>query len=245
MTLNQYFHIVQEKIRNKDFTVLKINTESPEDISIFLESVNYMMWEWCKDHNDVRTHIFDYIIIPNDVDFDFTSITFEEFMTFLSTEKSKEIEMIDTKNIQSKNTYKKEYNLTPTQNLVDDYWTGETSKRSNGKYELGKYNNKPIELIVGLKQGIIKYDTKNYKIQLSSAYNLSLNDAIQIIKRDILIEETFSKTINLKLLETPFGKFLTNGDKNIKFSILENQIIEMIENKIDIKEFENTLKIHF
>jgi len=94
MDLTKYFKIIQTKIKNKDFTILEINNRPPRELSVFLESINYMMWEWCEDHNDTRTHIFDYIIIPNKVDFDFTTISFKDFMLFLIKEKSKEIEMI-------------------------------------------------------------------------------------------------------------------------------------------------------
>ena len=98
MTLNEYFIYIQEKIKNKDFKVLEITGKPKEEISVFLESINYMMWEWCDDHNDTRTHIFDYIIVPNDVDYDFTTLDFEDLIHFLSSEKSKEVIMINTLN---------------------------------------------------------------------------------------------------------------------------------------------------
>ena len=93
MDLTQYFKIIQTKIKNKDFTILEINSKPSGNLSVFLESINYMMWEWCDDHKDTRTHIFDYIIIPNDVDFDFTTISFKDFMLFLTKEKSKMISL--------------------------------------------------------------------------------------------------------------------------------------------------------
>ena len=98
--MEEYFNLIQQKIKDKDFTILEINKKPDGEISVFLEAINYMMWEWNDDHNDTRTHIFDYVIIPNDVDFDFTTISFTDFITFLSKEKSKEIVMIDTDNIE-------------------------------------------------------------------------------------------------------------------------------------------------
>lgn len=98
--MEEYFKLIQEKIRNKDFTILEINKKPDGEISVFLETINYMMWEYADDHNDTRTHIFDYVIIPNDVDFDFTTISFTDFITFLSSEKSTKIEMIDVDNIK-------------------------------------------------------------------------------------------------------------------------------------------------
>ena len=108
MTLHQYFIHIQEKIKNKDFKILKINRNPENDFSVYLESINYLMWEFWDDHKDKRTHIFDYVIIPNDSDFDFTSITFEDFFKFLSSVKSKEITMINCdKDKQSTKTVKK------------------------------------------------------------------------------------------------------------------------------------------
>ena len=95
MTLNQYFIHIQEKIKNKEFKILKINRDPENEFSVYLESINYLMWEFWDDHKDKRTHIFDYVIIPNDSDFDFTSISFEDFFKFLSSVKSKEITMVD------------------------------------------------------------------------------------------------------------------------------------------------------
>lgn len=110
MTIKEYFSHIQEKIRNKDFKILKINSLPENEISIFLESVNYMMWEWCDDHKDDRTHIFDYVIIPNDVDYDFTSISFLDFITFLSNAKSKDIESINIDDIEI------------IEEVYDDFW---------------------------------------------------------------------------------------------------------------------------
>lgn len=95
MSLIEYFNLIQEKIKNKDFTILEINEKPTGEKSVYLESINYMMWEWCDDHNDTRTHIFDYILKPNDVDYDFTSLSFIDFIKFLSQGKSKEVVMVN------------------------------------------------------------------------------------------------------------------------------------------------------
>lgn len=111
MTLQQYFKHIQEKIQNKDFKILKIKSLPPENIHVYVEAINYMMWEWCDDHKDNRTHIFDYVIIPNDVDYDFTSLSFVDFINFLSSEKSKAMKSIDIKNIK---IYEHKRNLQKT-----------------------------------------------------------------------------------------------------------------------------------
>jgi hypothetical protein len=99
LNITQYFSLIQEKILKKDFKILKLTSEPDKEISVYLESVNYMMYEFSEDHNDKR-QLFPYIIVPNDVDWDFTTITLKEFINFLAQNKSKTIEMIDTKNIQ-------------------------------------------------------------------------------------------------------------------------------------------------
>jgi hypothetical protein len=99
LNITQYFSLIQEKILKKDFKILKLTSDPDKEISVYLESVNYMMYEFSEDHNDKR-QLFTYIIVPNDVDWDFTKITLKDFIIFLANNKSKTIEMVDTKNIQ-------------------------------------------------------------------------------------------------------------------------------------------------
>lgn len=89
MTLHEYYDKIIDQYSSKNFKMRRFNdnpiskTRSPH-----LEALNYLMFEWCDDHKDDRyKQIFDYIIIPNDCDFDFTSITFEEFFQFLKEKK--------------------------------------------------------------------------------------------------------------------------------------------------------------
>jgi hypothetical protein len=115
LNITQYFSLIQEKILKKDFKILKLTSEPEKEISVYLESVNYMMYEFSEDHNDSR-QLFPYVIIPNDVDFDFTTITLKEFINFLAQNKSKTIEMIDTKNIDIITEIKEE------EEELDDFW---------------------------------------------------------------------------------------------------------------------------
>ena len=97
MTLQEYFDIVLNKIKEGDFKMKK----SPEfrDKKIdptlnpsYLESINYFMYEYLKDKKDKRIRdLFDYIVIPNNTDplFNFNEITFEEFFKFLIDIKEK------------------------------------------------------------------------------------------------------------------------------------------------------------
>ena len=111
LNITEYFSLIQKKILKKDFKILKLTSEPEKEISVYLESVNYMMYEFSDDNKDPRK-IFPYIIVPNDVDWDFTKITLKEFINFLAKNKSKTIEMIDTENIQYINDFVE----------IDDFW---------------------------------------------------------------------------------------------------------------------------
>jgi len=58
LTITQYFDLIQKKIKDKDFKIL----EPDKEISVYLESVNYMMYEFSEDHND-KMQLFPYGII--------------------------------------------------------------------------------------------------------------------------------------------------------------------------------------
>ena len=96
MTLEQYFNQIKSEIKGGNYKVININNVViPPKSSIHMESLNYMIYEWNEDHKDNRNDIFDYIIRPNNCDFDFTSITFKEFFNFLMTSKDKDNEIFE------------------------------------------------------------------------------------------------------------------------------------------------------
>lgn len=89
MTLHSYYDHIIEQYKSKNFKILKFKDLSlSKTHSPHLEALNYLMYEWCQDHHDERyKDIFDYVVVPNECDFDFTSITFEEFFKFLIEKK--------------------------------------------------------------------------------------------------------------------------------------------------------------
>jgi len=91
MNLTSYYNQIIEKYNTKDFKTRKFNKKPlPKVRDKHLEAQHFMMFEWCEDHNDLRyKDIFDYIVRPNDLDYDFTSISFEEFLKFLASIKVK------------------------------------------------------------------------------------------------------------------------------------------------------------
>jgi len=91
MSLTDYYNQIIEKYKNKDFKVKKFNKKPlPKVRDTHLEAQHFMMFEWCEDHKDPRyKDIFDYIVIPNELDYDFTEVEFEDFLKFLASIKVK------------------------------------------------------------------------------------------------------------------------------------------------------------
>lgn len=91
MSLIKYYNNIIEKYNSKSFKVKKFNKNPlPKVRDKHLEAQHFMMFEWCEDHKDNRYNdIFDYIVRPNDLDFDFTDIKFEDFLKFLAEIKVK------------------------------------------------------------------------------------------------------------------------------------------------------------
>jgi len=118
LNIDEYFSLIQQKIKDKDFKILELTSKPESTISVYLESVNYLMYEFAQDHGDER-QIFPYIIIPNDTDWDFTTITLKQFINFLARNKSKEIINTNTDNIEYINcTESSDDNVSD----VDEFW---------------------------------------------------------------------------------------------------------------------------
>jgi hypothetical protein len=85
MKLIDYFELVNQKIKDGHYRVEKFKDVDVEVNSPYLESINYIIWEFLKSKNDTRIElIFDYIIVPNiDWTFNFDHMTFEQFLNFL------------------------------------------------------------------------------------------------------------------------------------------------------------------
>lgn len=91
MTLNEYFSLILNKYSNNEYNIKKIKCiDEPKVETFHIEAQHYMMYEWCNDHWDDRySDIFDYILIPNDCDYDFYNTKFEDFLKFLANIKVK------------------------------------------------------------------------------------------------------------------------------------------------------------
>lgn len=97
--MKEYFKIVKDKITVSDFKILVITSKPEENISVFTESIHHIIWAWCNTHSNDQAKMFDYVIIPNNTYFDFENVSNENLLEFLLSEKSKEVDTINIKNI--------------------------------------------------------------------------------------------------------------------------------------------------
>lgn len=90
MQLKEYFNKVKEQIEKGNYQIKQIKNQQPKSINHpYIEAINYIMYEWADDHKqNIKDILWDYILIPNDCDIDFTKVSFEEFFQFLVEIKS-------------------------------------------------------------------------------------------------------------------------------------------------------------
>ena len=88
LTLQEYFNRVYDQILQGNFDLVVFQGEPTSKVALHIEALNYMLYEWNEDHHDPR-NIFDYILKPHDCDWDwdFTSITLEEFFQFITNQR--------------------------------------------------------------------------------------------------------------------------------------------------------------
>ena len=98
MTLNEYYDIIIDKYNSGEYEVKVVenHTKSPDlnEKEFPLYALNYLIYEYLKDHNDDRWRLLlDFILVPNGVnqegcDIDFTEVDFEEFFYFMLSVKN-------------------------------------------------------------------------------------------------------------------------------------------------------------
>lgn len=97
MTIQEYYDIIIDKYKSGDYKlrVSKTYEKSPDlnEKEFTLYALNYLIYEYLKDHNDDRWKLLlDFILVPNGVDqegcdIDFTEVDFEEFFYFMVSAK--------------------------------------------------------------------------------------------------------------------------------------------------------------
>ena len=117
--IREYYNLIISKLKSNDFKILKIKS-TPTSVSIHQEALNYLLYEWTTDNKDPRIDIFKYVLIPNDIDFDFCSITFDQFFDFLiHIKESKEHDKIE--NLSSIEIVES-INQEPKESEIDPFW---------------------------------------------------------------------------------------------------------------------------
>lgn len=82
LTLKEYYNIIKAKIQNKDYILKSRKSYIETTINPHLEAINYLLFEFMKDHKDNRAKkIFDHVYIPNNVNVNDSDIDFTKYST--------------------------------------------------------------------------------------------------------------------------------------------------------------------
>ena len=119
MTLSEYYTKVKNELKNGNYHTINIkNVLIPTKISLHIETLNYMIYEWNEDHKDSRNDIFDYVIRPNNCDFDFTTVDFKDFFRFLMSSKDDNVEMLNI----IENDSEVQIDIVSSNDDIDEFW---------------------------------------------------------------------------------------------------------------------------
>ena len=102
MTLNDYYQKILEKLQNGEYKIIRkdatISIPEIDPKHLQNEAINYMIYEYMEDNKDKRRiNLFDYFLKPKglgnntkstETNFDFTTVTFEEFFNFMISIKN-------------------------------------------------------------------------------------------------------------------------------------------------------------
>jgi hypothetical protein len=97
--LKIYYDKIVDEIKSLNFKIIEITEPAPEKISPHLEAINYIIYDWNRDHKDDRDLEFEYVIQPT-TDIDFTEVSFDDFFNFIIKIKTEENILVETKNIE-------------------------------------------------------------------------------------------------------------------------------------------------
>ena len=99
MDLKKYYEKIIDEIKSFNFKIIEITEPAPEKISPHLEAINYIIYDWNKDHKDDRDLDFEYVIQPA-TDIDMNEISFDDFFNFITKIKTDENIIIETRDIE-------------------------------------------------------------------------------------------------------------------------------------------------
>jgi len=102
MTLINYYQKVLKKLQDEEYKIIRKDATIPipeiDPKYLQNEAINYMIYEYMEDNKDKRRiNLFDYFLKPYGLgnntksaekNFDFTTVTFEEFFNFMISIKN-------------------------------------------------------------------------------------------------------------------------------------------------------------
>ena len=116
MELKEYYNLIIDEIKALDFKIIEITEPAPDKISPHLEAINYIIYDWNRDHKDDRDLEFEYVIQPK-TDIDFNNISFDDFFNFIIKTKTDENVYVETKDIE---VVKLDENIISEKLIIDD-----------------------------------------------------------------------------------------------------------------------------
>ena len=131
MDLKKYYEKIIEEIKSFNFKIIEITEPAPEKISPHLEAINYIIYDWDRDHKDDRDLDFEYVIQP-ETNIDMNEISFDDFFNFITKIKTDENIIIETKDIEIvkiENCIKVELKNNKIENDIDmSFWESDIVK---------------------------------------------------------------------------------------------------------------------
>ena len=123
MDLKEYYNKIVDEIKSRNFKILELTDHAPEKISPHIEAINYIIYDWNRDHKDDRDLEFEYVIQPT-TDINFNDVSFDDFFNFLTKTKTNENILIETKDIEiiKIEKIKKEPEVIEQKEEIDEYW---------------------------------------------------------------------------------------------------------------------------
>jgi len=129
--LKKYYEKIIEEIKSFNFKIIEITEPAPEKISPHLEAINYIIYDWDRDHKDDRDLDFEYVIQP-ETNIDMNEISFDDFFNFITKIKTDENIIIETKDIEIvkiENCIKVELKNNKIENDIDmSFWESDIVK---------------------------------------------------------------------------------------------------------------------
>lgn len=81
------FNQIQNNIMRQYCFIIKFKNNIPSRLDSFSEAINYVVWEWSKQNNIDIDDKFDYVVVPHDVSFKLTGVSFDTIVKQISKQR--------------------------------------------------------------------------------------------------------------------------------------------------------------